>query len=214
MERSEIKEEDVVDEVEPGSSEVVLANGVKVNTEGDSIVEKTVVVVAKTVVVVVVAKTDDEDEDEAPSTSLPLWLLHIYPLLLVSTIRQLCLMIGTVGTGFESSTTCPCPFSSTGGIELVVTGLIKKEVDYERKENGSVVKTALDDVETVSTVDLKSDADPVTEVLDKTVSTVDLQGDAAPMTEVLDKVVADEAVPAADILYVSRLIKRVHILIV
>ncbi|KAJ9543041.1 hypothetical protein OSB04_022748 [Centaurea solstitialis] len=90
---------------------------------------------------------------------------------------------------------------------------VEKGVDYEGKENGSVVENALDDVETVPTT---VDSAPVTEVLDKAVpdevtpvaesldeSVTDVSDkavpdEAAPVAESLDKSVTDEAAPVTE----------------
>ncbi|KAI3679037.1 hypothetical protein L6452_38344 [Arctium lappa] len=291
LEKSEIKEEDVVDEtaskVESGGSEVVLANGVKVNTEGDSIVEK-VEIDTPAPGVVVVAKTDegeDDDDDDDEDEGVVLvggpdeTNLSVVEAPEVESNGGNDVKVTSEGDSVVEAIDVDLPVAGVAGVTVVtkkeedgvsvvdepgssekmdrvleevvdkeVVGVtdgrfsplgvedsvgfdadesgknteaeVEKEVDFEGKENGSVVKTALDDVETVSNVDFQGDAAPVTEVLDKTVSTVDLQGDeapvtevmdktvstddlqgdAAPVTEVLDKAVADEAAPAADIL--------------
>ncbi|XP_023771882.1 translocase of chloroplast 159, chloroplastic [Lactuca sativa] len=72
---------------------------------------------------------------------------------------------------------------------------VEKEVDYEGKENGSVVMTALDDVEDVSIVGLDGDTVQETESLDK-----DTPDDAAQATEVLDKAVPDEIAQGTEVL--------------
>ncbi|KAL4558855.1 hypothetical protein LXL04_037059 [Taraxacum kok-saghyz] len=63
---------------------------------------------------------------------------------------------------------------------------IEKEVDYEVKQNGPVVKTALDDVADMSTTNLASDTTQAPESLDKDTP------DEPQVTEVLDKDLSDD----------------------
>ncbi|KVH94474.1 translocase of chloroplast 159, chloroplastic [Cynara cardunculus var. scolymus] len=255
----EIKE-DVVDETvskvvssDEVKSEVVAENGVKVTTEGDSIVEKVEIDTPAPGVVVVANTEEDEDEDEdeddvvlvgGPDNSKP--VVEASELesnggndvkvtsegdSVVEAIDVDLPVAGVVGVavvnkkdedgvaaadvkldqvleevvdkevvGVTDGSFSPLDVEDSGGFDVEKSGKnleaeVEKEVDYEGKENGSVVKSALDDVETVSPVDLQGDASLVTEVLDKGVP-----DEAAPVTEVLDKDVPEDGAQKMEIL--------------
>lgn len=244
------------DEVESGSSEVIAANGVKFNTEGDSIVEKVEIDTPAPGVVVVANTDEDEDEDEDEGVVLVggpddtnLTVVEAPELesngandvkltsegdSVVEAIDVDLPVPGVAGVavvtkkeedgvavaaadesqmdrvleevvdkevvGVTDGSFSPLGVEDSVGFDAEKSGKnpeaeVEKEVDYEGKENGSVVKPALDDVETVSNVDLQGDAAPapVTEVLDKAVP-----DEAAPVAESLDKDVPNDAAPATE----------------